>query len=116
MVRTVVTELGRLDVMVANAGIADVAPLIDVTPEAFDRLISNATPATCAARSDGVMSKAVRCHAVRSASAPCGTATPFGVPVDPEVCTTYAVASPVRAGTLGCSAAATHGAAMSAAA
>ena len=26
--------------MVANAGIADVAPLIDVTPEAFDRLIS----------------------------------------------------------------------------
>ena len=40
MVRTVVAELGRLDVMVANAGIADVAPLIDVTPEAFDRLIS----------------------------------------------------------------------------
>ena len=40
MVRMAVNELGRLDVMIANAGIADVAPLIDVTPEAFDRLIS----------------------------------------------------------------------------
>ena len=33
-------ELGRLDVMVANAGIAQVAPLLDVTPEDFDRLMA----------------------------------------------------------------------------
>lgn len=40
MVQTTVNELGRLDVMVANAGVADVAPLLDVSPEAFDWLIS----------------------------------------------------------------------------
>ncbi|MEY2533421.1 MAG: meso-butanediol dehydrogenase / (S,S)-butanediol dehydrogenase / diacetyl reductase, partial [bacterium] len=40
MVRAAVGELGRLDVMVANAGVAQVAPLLDVTPEDFDRLMS----------------------------------------------------------------------------
>jgi meso-butanediol dehydrogenase/(S,S)-butanediol dehydrogenase/diacetyl reductase len=40
MVRTTVDELGRLDVMVANAGVAAVAPLLDVTPEDFDWLMS----------------------------------------------------------------------------
>ena len=40
MVATTVEELGRLDVMVANAGIAQVAPLLEVTPEDFDRLIA----------------------------------------------------------------------------
>jgi len=40
MVRTTVAELGRLDVMVANAGIAHVAPLLEVTPEQFDHLIA----------------------------------------------------------------------------
>ncbi|MEA2227286.1 MAG: meso-butanediol dehydrogenase / (S,S)-butanediol dehydrogenase / diacetyl reductase [Solirubrobacteraceae bacterium] len=40
MVRSVVDDLGGLDVMVANAGIAQVAPLLDVTPEDFDRLMS----------------------------------------------------------------------------
>jgi len=39
MIEQTVAELGRLDVMVANAGIAQVAPLLDVTPEDFDRLI-----------------------------------------------------------------------------
>lgn len=40
MVARLVDELGRLDVMVANAGIAQVAPLLEVTPEDFDRLMS----------------------------------------------------------------------------
>jgi meso-butanediol dehydrogenase / (S,S)-butanediol dehydrogenase / diacetyl reductase len=40
MVDTVATELGRLDVMVANAGIAHVKPLLEVTPEEFDELMS----------------------------------------------------------------------------
>lgn len=36
MVRRVVEELGQLDVMVANAGIAQVKPLLELTPEDFD--------------------------------------------------------------------------------
>jgi meso-butanediol dehydrogenase/(S,S)-butanediol dehydrogenase/diacetyl reductase len=39
MVRDTVEALGRLDVMVANAGVASVAPLLDVTPEDFDGLM-----------------------------------------------------------------------------
>ena len=40
MVQQTVRELGRLDVMVANAGIAAVKPLLEVTPEEFDHLMS----------------------------------------------------------------------------
>ena len=40
MVGRVADELGRLDVMVANAGIAQVAPLLEVTPEQFDGLMA----------------------------------------------------------------------------
>ncbi len=40
MVKQVVDEFGRLDVMVANAGIAQVVPLIELSPEDFDRMIS----------------------------------------------------------------------------
>jgi meso-butanediol dehydrogenase / (S,S)-butanediol dehydrogenase / diacetyl reductase len=40
MVAATARELGRLDVMVANAGIAAVAPLLDVSPEDFDRLMA----------------------------------------------------------------------------
>ena len=40
MVGRVAQELGRLDVMVANAGIAQVAPLLEVTPEDFDGLMA----------------------------------------------------------------------------
>jgi meso-butanediol dehydrogenase / (S,S)-butanediol dehydrogenase / diacetyl reductase len=40
LVAGVARELGSLDVMVANAGIAQVAPLLDVTPEDFDRMIA----------------------------------------------------------------------------
>lgn len=40
MVRRVADELGQLDVMVANAGIAQVVPLLDLTPEDFDKLMS----------------------------------------------------------------------------
>jgi meso-butanediol dehydrogenase / (S,S)-butanediol dehydrogenase / diacetyl reductase len=40
MVQRVASELGRLDVMVANAGIAQVKPLLEVTPEDFDGLMS----------------------------------------------------------------------------
>ena len=40
MVAATVDRFGRLDVMVANAGIAQVAPLLDVTPEDFDRLMA----------------------------------------------------------------------------
>ncbi|WP_028067499.1 acetoin reductase [Solirubrobacter soli] len=40
MIGAVVERFGRLDVMVANAGIAQVAPLLDVTPEDFDRLMA----------------------------------------------------------------------------
>ena len=46
-VDAMVAELGQLDVMVANAGVAAVAPLLDVTPEDFDWLMSS----TCAASS-----------------------------------------------------------------
>jgi meso-butanediol dehydrogenase/(S,S)-butanediol dehydrogenase/diacetyl reductase len=40
MVGRVADELGHLDVMVANAGIAQVAPLLEVTPEQFDGLMA----------------------------------------------------------------------------
>src|SRR3954447_2231795 len=40
MVGCVADELGSLDVMVANAGIAQVNPLLEVTLEDFDRLMS----------------------------------------------------------------------------
>lgn len=40
MVGQVVDELGQLNVMVANAGIAQVVPLIELSPEDFDRMIS----------------------------------------------------------------------------
>ena len=40
MVGDVADGLGRLDVMVANAGIAQVKPLLEVTPEDFDDLIA----------------------------------------------------------------------------
>jgi len=40
MVAATVDRFERLDVMVANAGIAQVAPLLDVTPEDFDRLMA----------------------------------------------------------------------------
>jgi meso-butanediol dehydrogenase / (S,S)-butanediol dehydrogenase / diacetyl reductase len=40
MVRRVAEELGSLDVMVANAGIAQVKPLLEVTPEDFDRVMA----------------------------------------------------------------------------
>ena len=40
MVGRIADELGRLDVMVANAGIAQVAPLLEVTPEQFDQLMA----------------------------------------------------------------------------
>jgi meso-butanediol dehydrogenase/(S,S)-butanediol dehydrogenase/diacetyl reductase len=39
MVKATVDELGRLDVMVANAGVAAVAPLLEVSPEDFDWLM-----------------------------------------------------------------------------
>lgn len=39
MVQRVAGELGSLDVMVANAGIAQVKPLLDITPEDFDRVM-----------------------------------------------------------------------------
>ncbi|MDQ4113631.1 MAG: acetoin reductase [Actinomycetota bacterium] len=40
MVDRVAADLGRLDVAVANAGIADVKPLLETTPEEFDHLMS----------------------------------------------------------------------------
>lgn len=40
MVKGVADELGKLDVMVANAGIAQVEPLLDLTPEDWDRMMS----------------------------------------------------------------------------
>ncbi|CAF1555900.1 unnamed protein product [Rotaria sp. Silwood1] len=40
MVQNVVKELGSLDVMVANAGIAQVKPLIDVTAEEWDSMFA----------------------------------------------------------------------------
>ena len=40
MVQNVAAELGRLDVMVANAGIAQVVPLLDLTLEDFDKLMA----------------------------------------------------------------------------
>ncbi|NJR12435.1 SDR family oxidoreductase [bacterium] len=38
MVAEVVAQSGRLDVMIANAGVTDFGPFLDYTPEAFDRL------------------------------------------------------------------------------
>lgn len=40
MVGRVVEELGSLDVMVANAGIVQVAPLLELTPEDYDRMMA----------------------------------------------------------------------------
>lgn len=40
MVKGVADELGKLDVMVANAGIAQVEPLLDLTPEDWDTMMS----------------------------------------------------------------------------
>jgi len=40
MVTRVADELGHLDVMVANAGIAQVLPLLDITPEDWDRVMT----------------------------------------------------------------------------
>lgn len=40
MVRSVVGELDRLDVMVANAGINQVKPLLDITTEDFDQIMA----------------------------------------------------------------------------
>lgn len=40
MVRSVAGELGSLDVMVANAGIAQVTPLLDLSVEDFDRMMA----------------------------------------------------------------------------
>lgn len=39
MVDDVVAQSGRLDVMMANAGVTDYGPFLDYQPEAFDRLI-----------------------------------------------------------------------------
>lgn len=40
MVKEVVDQFGQLNVMVANAGIAQVVPLIELSPEDFDRMMS----------------------------------------------------------------------------
>ncbi len=40
MVIRVAGDLGQLDVMVANAGIAQVKPLLEVMPEDFDRMLA----------------------------------------------------------------------------
>ncbi|MER6975372.1 acetoin reductase [Nocardioides sp. NPDC000445] len=40
MMEQVAADLGRLDVAVANAGIADVKPMLETTPEEFDHLMS----------------------------------------------------------------------------
>lgn len=40
MVERVTGELGALNVMVANAGIANVKPLLETTPDEFDRVMS----------------------------------------------------------------------------
>jgi meso-butanediol dehydrogenase/(S,S)-butanediol dehydrogenase/diacetyl reductase len=40
MVKSVAGELGKLDVMVANAGIAQVKPILDVSPDDFDRMMA----------------------------------------------------------------------------
>ncbi|MCX2731996.1 acetoin reductase [Saccharopolyspora sp. NFXS83] len=40
MVEQVAADLGKLDVMIANAGIAHVKPLLEVTPDEFDHLMS----------------------------------------------------------------------------
>jgi acetoin reductase-like protein len=40
LVRSSVSELGRLDTMVANAGIAQVKPLLELTPEDVQRMLT----------------------------------------------------------------------------
>jgi len=40
MVKKTVADLGRLDVMVSNAGIVQVDPILTITEEAFDRLFA----------------------------------------------------------------------------
>jgi meso-butanediol dehydrogenase/(S,S)-butanediol dehydrogenase/diacetyl reductase len=40
MVRRVVDDLGQLDVMVANAGVAEVKALLDLTPEDWNRIMA----------------------------------------------------------------------------
>lgn len=40
MVQAVADGLGRLDVMVANAGISQIKPLLEVTPEEWDRMMA----------------------------------------------------------------------------
>ena len=40
MIAQTAAELDKLDVMVANAGVAQVAPLLDITPAEFDKLMA----------------------------------------------------------------------------
>src|SRR4029079_8564758 len=51
---------------------------------------SNAGLATCVPRSPASRPKHSRYQSTRFDSPACGTSTPFGLPVDPDVYTTYA--------------------------